>query len=703
MRRALALVVVALGLAVPATACAASPDSLAPKTAPPHWLPPEAWVYNHWLPFDEQRLYDALGTDRAGVWRQLRDDHRTLAQLVVARGEAPAAVAARLVEPWRGHVSAARLATLRDRAERVLTQGHLAQHVLFHSLHQFAIPSAAGRVFGVPDVEFRALRRTELSPFEIAALHGRSPGDVLRMCTEILRDRALAGIAGHATTPAQGRLQLRRQLAQLPRWLGQARYNGPPVTHLGALLAKPRDYASNPQLSGDGSRVAFEVYRQKLDDLLAKGEIAVETRDAGAAQADLASPAALPARPSGPQSSYNATISGDGQLVAFESAAGNRNFGKRYGDIGVFVRDLGSEHVSRNLRARQRGTAPSRSAWAPALAADGRHLVYQEVDHVGRTVIRVADLATGQSTAVATQTRTMTPIEPDISADGSRVAYTAALAHGSRVEVVDVATGKLTRVPRAFGTFASQPDLSADARYVTYVAGTAGEGTNAVVVALDGSAPVRVGQAGETGAVRPVVSGDGSFVAFTEVLPATRRVLVLDVRNGTTEVVSRAGADGPEADRPAGDPSISNDGNRIAFVSAATNLDDAKPDDTRGVFVRDRRAGTTTLMSAPSAAGIAPPVAAATAIPAGPAGAILVADNAFSRSHLTIPAGTALDFHWVSTQSHNVTVLDGPETFRVAARNHHGADIRPVLDAPGRYTLVCTLHEPGMRLTVDVR
>jgi len=82
MRRALALAVVALGLAVPATAGAASPDSLAPRTAPPHWLPPEAWVYNHWLPFDEQRLYDALGTDRAGVWRQLRDDWARTAERV---------------------------------------------------------------------------------------------------------------------------------------------------------------------------------------------------------------------------------------------------------------------------------------------------------------------------------------------------------------------------------------------------------------------------------------------------------------------------------------------------------------------------------------------------------------------------------------------------------------------------------------------
>lgn len=704
MRRALALALVAAGLIAPAAAGAASADSLAPKTAPPHWLPPEAWVYNHWLPFDEARLYAALHTDRAGVWRQLRDDRQTLAQLLEARGESPQAVAAELVAPWRGKVDAGRLATLQDRAERVLTQGHLAQHVLFHSLHQFAIPSSAGRVFGVPDVEFRALRRTELSPFEIAALHGRSPGDVLRMCQEILRDRVEAGIAGHATTAAQGRLLLRRQLAQLPRWLGQARYNGPPVTHAGAPVRKPRNYATNPQLSGDGSRVAFESYRQNLADLLAKGEIAVETRAVDGTRAEQASPAALPARPGGPQSSYNATISGDGTLVAFESAAGNRNFGKRYGDIGVFVRDLGSGDTSQNLRARQQGFAASRSAWAPALAADGRHLVYQAVDGEGRSLVRVADLTTGDERTVARGSAGMTPIEPDIAADGSRVAYTAALPHGSRIEVVDVATGKVARLTAGTGAFAAQPDLSADGSYVTYVEGSPDTAPVAVVAAVDGSSTTPIGDGSRDEAVlRPVVSRDVVVVAFTVVTPTTRKVVAFDVAAATEEVVSRAGADGPDADRPAGDASISDDGTRIAFVSAATNLDPAKPDDTRGVFVRDRTAGTTTLMSAASDTGVLPAPPPAPALPAGPAGAILIADNAFSRSQVSVPAGTALDFHWVSTQSHNVTVLEGPTVFRAAARNANGSDFSPVLDTPGRYTLVCTLHEPGMRLTVTVR
>ncbi len=437
-------------------------------------------------------------------------------------------MAAALVAPWRGTVGAARLAVLQDRALRILTQGHLAQHVLFHSLHQFAIPSAASRVFGVPDTEFRAIRRTELSPLEIAALHGRSPGDVLRMCRQILRDRVTAGVDGRAMTAAQGRILLRRQFAQLPRWLGQARYNGPPPTRGGALVAKPRDYASNPQISGDGTRVAFETYRQKLDDLLRRGEIAVETRDVGAGTTAQASPAQLPARPRGPQSSYNATISGDGSLVAFESAAGNQNFGKRYGDIGVFVRDLSAERLSRNLRPRQQGFAASRSAWGPALSADGAHVVYLAVDSTGRVLVRVADLVAGDARTVVRSTAEMTPLEPDISADGSRVAYTAALARGSRVEVVDVATGTVTPVATAPGTFAAQPDISADGRHVAFVAGAAGQEPAAYVGALDGSAPVRVGEA----ALRPVTSADGKVVAYSAVAAGTSRVLVRDSQPG---------------------------------------------------------------------------------------------------------------------------------------------------------------------------
>src|SRR5687768_17180398 len=136
------LAVVAVLLLCPATA--AAQDSDAPPGALPHWLPTEEWVYQHWLPFDEGRLYRVLRADRGAIWRHLRDDAaHDLEQLARARGLSPRALARRLV-PSGDPV-------LTDRAFRVVTQGHLSQHILFHSLHQTAVPDASRHIFGAPN------------------------------------------------------------------------------------------------------------------------------------------------------------------------------------------------------------------------------------------------------------------------------------------------------------------------------------------------------------------------------------------------------------------------------------------------------------------------------------------------------------------------------------------------------------------------
>src|SRR3954464_7545212 len=144
----LTLVMFAL-LAAPAAAQSAKPqttslDSLAPPGSPPHWLPNEPWVMQHWLPYDEPRLYSLLGVTRGDVWRWLRDDTRNLAALAALHGfKDPHALARARVAPWQGHLrEPGRLSLLQSRALRTLTQGHLSQHMFFHSLHQNAIPDA---------------------------------------------------------------------------------------------------------------------------------------------------------------------------------------------------------------------------------------------------------------------------------------------------------------------------------------------------------------------------------------------------------------------------------------------------------------------------------------------------------------------------------------------------------------------------------
>jgi len=179
-------------------------------------------------------------------------------------------------------------------------------------------------------------------------------------------------------------------------------------------------------------------------------------------------------------------------------------------------------------------------------------------------------------------------------------------------------------------------------------------------------------------------------------------------------LVSRAAAPGNGASE---DPSISADGRRIAFASTATNLDPGKADPTRAIFVRERAAGTTRLVSDTTAAypkgAVKPPpvkpapapVPVAAAAPSLGRDDVLVVDNAFvrrgERPTVTVPAGTQLTWRFQSRESHSISVRSGPERFAAGAKNS-GVDYSHRFTAPGTYQIVCALHAPGMRMTVVV-
>src|SRR4051795_13734678 len=333
--RTLCVIVLTLALAAPAAAQTQAPakpqtkslDSEAPPGSPPHWLPNEQWVMQHWLPYDETRLYSLLGIDRGDVWRWLRDDTRTLADLAQLHGWEPAALARELVAPWRGHLrEPRRLAVLESRALRTLTQGHLSQHIFFHSLHQNAIPDAAPRIFGTSTTQFRDLRRSELSPLMICRLNGLSRAHAQDSAEQTLRDMAARAVKGQAMPGAQADRLLARQLRQVPRWLAPTRYNGPPpLKQPRGSIATASNYSNNAALAGDGQAAVWEGYEAKLPTAKARGEIGVLGGTvSGAAPATVTGDARHT-----PRSAYNPSVSGDGRYVAFESAEGNLNFAKR--------------------------------------------------------------------------------------------------------------------------------------------------------------------------------------------------------------------------------------------------------------------------------------------------------------------------------------------------------------------------------------
>src|SRR5215210_1466613 len=486
----LALVVVAAAPAaaqvqLPAKPQTASLDSEAPPGAPPHWLPGEQWVMQHWLPYDEARLYALLGVDRGAIWRRLRDDTRNLAQLAQERGWQPRALARELVAPWRDQLrDPGRLALLERRALRTLTQGHLAQHIFFHSLHQEAIPSHATAIFGVASrAEWSTLRRSELSPLQICRLNGLPRGHAQEQAAATLREFAAKGVARQSIPAAQARRLLSRQLRQLPRWLQQTRYNGPPpLVAPRSSPATASNYSNNAALSADGRRVVFESYQAKLAIAKRLGEIAVMARGVGSA----APPALASGQAADPRSNYNPALSADGRWVAFESALGNFNFAKRYGRMEVVARDLRSGRTIKVSHPPE--LTISRSAYNPTISGDGRLVAYEAYDRPdqpgGGTRVVVRDLRSGRERTIPAPPGMAGELyEPRLSADGRRLAFSA-LARGagtrSEVFVRELAGGRTRRVS-APGEEAWEPVLSAHGTVVAYTAADA-RGESHVVV-----------------------------------------------------------------------------------------------------------------------------------------------------------------------------------------------------------------------------
>lgn len=102
------------------------------------------------------------------------------------------------------------------------------------------------------------------------------------------------------------------------------------------------------------------------------------------------------------------------------------------------------------------------------------------------------------------------------------------------------------------------------------------------------------------------------------------------------------------------------------------------------------------------AALAATPLALAGRGASGPS--VFIVDNAFvrdvQRPVVAIAAGRTVTWRWRSRQSHSVSVRSGPERFATQTRNHGAFTHR--FTKPGTYRIECSLHAPGMKMTVVV-
>jgi Tol biopolymer transport system component len=215
-----------------------------------------------------------------------------------------------------------------------------------------------------------------------------------------------------------------------------------------------------------------------------------------------------------------------------------------------------------------------------------------------------------------------------ISRDGSHACFTSAADNlvagvsGRHIYVVTVASGAIVVGDRATGGALGNNDadrcvLDADGNtvafdsYATNLAPGVANGTHVYARHLDSSTTQLVdiyqGSPGNGSAYGPTIDAAGTRVAFETGASNLNGaggdanghmdVYVRPLAAVQPTLVSLADGAGPIGNGDSTAPSISADGNLIAFASTATNLGDGDADSTRDIHVRDVAAATTRLVS----------------------------------------------------------------------------------------------------------
>lgn len=354
----------------------------------------------------------------------------------------------------------------------------------------------------------------------------------------------------------------------------------------------------------------------------------------------LAAPAAFVPGAEGDGDSIEAAVSDDGRYVAFSSSATNLVPDDTNGVQDVFLHDRQTGDT-RRVSVAPGGEEPDGFSESPALSADGRFVAFHSLatnlvafdnnqeadvfvyDIAGDTLSRVSVTSGGAQAAGASY-------DPDISADGRYVVFASTAINLDEADdspwpdifVHDRQTGQTSLISfNASGKngagFSDQPAISADGRVVTFasaasdiVPGDTNDTTDIFVRDRQTGKTVRVsvnsnGDEVFADSYDPAISGDGLIVAFWSYgsdftgddTGGRANVFVHDRQLKETYMASAAITGAPDGDSTR--PRLSGDGRLVVFESAATNLTaDGDESVWTDVFIHDRQAGTTALLSA---------------------------------------------------------------------------------------------------------
>ena len=348
----------------------------------------------------------------------------------------------------------------------------------------------------------------------------------------------------------------------------------------------------------------------------------------------------------GSGASSTPSISGDGSLIAFASSSTNFVTGVNGTQIYLHNRQTNQiEVISRDSDATVVNAGDAASS-DPAISADGRFVAFvsQSTNLVtGVTTapqVYLRDRQTGQTTLISKSSSGVTSnggvnSSPAISSDGRYVAFVSVATNlgvaggNQQIYLHDRVTGSTSLISKdnnavpGDGTSAT-PAINADGRYIAFASsstnlGTAGGNQQIYIhdrfTGANGTTSLvskdSVPTAGNGNSSTPSISGDGRFVAFMSlasnlVASVSGQQIYLHDRNtgvnGTNSLVSHDNNGSPVQGNGASSvPSISSNGQVIAFSSLATNLLSPAPAVAgQQVYSHDRSVGvngTTSLVS----------------------------------------------------------------------------------------------------------
>jgi len=334
-------------------------------------------------------------------------------------------------------------------------------------------------------------------------------------------------------------------------------------------------------------------------------------------------------------------ISADGNFVAFSS----NDFGLVPGDTNgvsdIFVRDRAAGLTTR-VSVDTAGFEGNNTSFRPDISGDGRYVTYASYatnlvvgDSNGLADIFLHDRLTGITSRISVDSfgteANSASEKAEISADGTTVAFfsfATNLVAGDTNGAFDcfvheIATGLTTRVSISSGGVEANamcgsffPDISADGRFVTFdsyadnlvLGDTNGYWDIFVHDRMTGlTTRASVSTAGVQGngdSISPSISDDGNqvaFFSFASDLVAGDTNVAQDcfVHDRTTGVTTRVSVDsgGIEGEYDSSAAVISGDGTVVAFISPSTNLVAGDTNAALDVFVHEISSGITTRAS----------------------------------------------------------------------------------------------------------